>query len=469
VNWFQKLCGVKNPDGSYVEEGTLRALYKRCISIAWPSTVEGVLISLVGSVDTMMVGTLGAAAITAVGLTNQPRMILMVLAQAICTGTTSICARRKGAENKDGANSCLMQSLVIVTLLGLVMSLFGFFCAEWLMHLAGANQDTLGMSSDYFRIISLGIPFNCWTMCICAALRAVGDTKVTMRTNVTANLVNVSLNAILINGLLGFPAMGVVGAAIATFCGAVVSTIMAIAAVLKKGGYYRFSLPKFDKVTLEGLFKVGTGSIAESVCMRIGFFVLARMIAGTGTEAFAAYQIASQVTTLSFVLGDGAAIAGTALVGQSLGAGDKKQAMTCVGVVRRIGVFLSIGLMILIFALRKPLAMLFTDDPTIIFHVSLSFLVAIVGMMPQNGRVIYAGCLRGAGDVKYVAWVALVSVAILRPVITWFFCYPMEAWFPGCYFAILGPWYSFVLDAYAREWMYKARVVKGKWLDTKLA
>ena len=73
----------------------------------------------------------------------------------------------------------------------------------------------------------------------CAILRAVGDTKVTMRTNVTANLVNVSLNAILINGLLGFPAMGVVGAAIATFCGAVVSTIMAIAAVLKKGGYYR--------------------------------------------------------------------------------------------------------------------------------------------------------------------------------------------------------------------------------------
>lgn len=466
---FQKLCGIKNPDGSMAEEGKLKELYRRCISIAWPSTVEGVLISLVGSVDTMMVGTLGAAAITAVGLTNQPRMILLVLAQAVCTGTTSICARRKGAENPKGANSCLMQSLVIVTLLGLLMGVFGFFGAEWLMQLAGANEDTLAMSADYFRIISIGIPFNCWTMCICAALRAVGDTKVTMRTNVTANLVNVVLNAILINGLLGFPAMGVRGAAIATFCGTVVSAVMAISFVLKKGGYYHFSLPRFDRVTLEGLFRVGTGSIAESVCMRVGFFVLARMIANTGTEAFAAYQIASQVTTLSFVLGDGAAIAGTSLVGQSLGAGDKKQAMTCVGVVRRIGVFLSLGLMLLIFLLRRPLAMLFTDDPQIIFHVSLSFLVAIVGMMPQNGRVIYAGCLRGAGDVKYVAWVALISVAILRPAVTWFFCFAMEAWFPGCYFAILGPWYSFVLDAYAREWMYKARVDKGKWLDTKLA
>ena len=78
VELFQKLFGVKDHEGNRIESAELKQLYKKTLAIAWPSTVEGALISIISSVDTMMVGTLGAASIAAVGLTAQPRMIMLL-------------------------------------------------------------------------------------------------------------------------------------------------------------------------------------------------------------------------------------------------------------------------------------------------------------------------------------------------------------------------------------------------------
>ena len=466
---FQKLCGVTDQDGNSVPSPDLKKYYKQSINIAWPSTVEGALLSIIGSIDTMMVGTLGPAAIAAVGLTSQPRMILLICAQALCVGTTALCARRKGADDPAAANSCLNQSLALVTVLGVIMSLVGYFGARPFMRIAGANEDTLEMSTAYFRIISSGLMFNCWSLCICAAMRGIGKTRITMVTNITANIVNVCLNYVLINGKLGFPRLGVRGAAIATVCGTAVSCFIAIGFVCQKNGYFRLRLPRFDRITLQGLISVGSSSIVEAVCLRLGFLITSRLIAGIGTNAFAAYQIVSQVSSLSFTLGDGVAAAGTSLVGQSLGARRKDLAMINVRISRRISVFVSIGLMLVIFLLRRQLALLFTTEEEIILGVTLSFYVVIAGLLPQNGRVVYSGCLRGAGDTKYVAMVALISVTVLRPILTWLFCYPLNNLMPGLQIAVMGPWIAFDIDAVVRNWLLYRRIKRGKWLDIKLA
>jgi len=469
VDLFQKLFGVKDHEGKAIPTPELKDIYKKTINIAWPSTVEGALTAIIGSVDTMMVGTLGAAAIAAVGLTGQPRMIMYVFAQAMCVGTTALCARRKGAGDQKSANSCLNQSLGVVTLLGILMTMIGWFGAEGLMKLGGANEDTLAMSTMYFRIISLSFLPNCWNMCICAAMRAIGKTRVTMVTNMTANLVNVVLNYILINGKLGFPALGVKGAAIATVCGICVASCISLSIIIRKGGYYHLSLPRFDRVTLDGLTKVGGSSMVESVCLRLGFLILARLIAGIGTNAFAAYQIVSQVTSLSFTLGDGVSTGGTSLVGQSLGAKRKDRAMAHANVAYRIGIFVSLGLMLVIFLFRRQIALLFTTDEEIIRGVTASLYVCILAMMPQNGRVIASGALRGAGDVKFVAYCALLSVAILRPVLTWVFCYPVASLLPGMQIAVMGPWIAFLIDAIVRDRLLTHRLKQGKWMDIKLS
>jgi len=469
VDIFQKVFGVKDHEGNQIPKEELKQLYKKTLSIAWPSTVEGALMSIIGSVDTMMVGTLGAASIAAVGLTGQPRMIMLVLAQALCIGTTALCARRKGAGDQAGANSCLHQSLTVISVIGILMTLIGYFGAEWLMKLGGANEDTIDLSVEYFRIISLAFLPTCWQICICAAMRAIGKTRVTMVTNITANVVNLCLNYVLINGKLGFPRLGVRGAAIATACGTVCASIICIFVVCRKGGYYHLALPKFDKVTLSGLTKVGSSSMVESVCLRLGFLMLARLIAGIGTNAFAAYQITSQVTSLSFTLGDGVGTAGTSLVGQSLGAKRKDLAMAHVSVAYRIGICVSLGLMAVITLFSRQIALLFTTDEEIIRAVSLSLYVVILSMIPQNGRVILSGSLRGAGDVKFVAVCALLSVTLLRPILTYVFCYPVESMFPGRNIAVLAPWIAFLIDAVVRDRLTNHRIKQGKWLDIKLS
>ncbi len=467
--FVQKLLGVRDHTGRPIDPAQAKELYRKTLSIAWPSTVEGALLSIISSVDTMMVGTLGAASIAAVGLTGQPRMIMLIFAQALCIGTTALCARRKGAQDRAGANACLNQSLGIITVIGVLMTLAGYFGAEWLMRLGGANEDTFDLSVDYFRIISLAFLPQCWQLCICAAMRAIGKTRITMFTNITANLINVVLNYILINGKLGFPALGVRGVAIATACGTVAASVICLALALRRESYYHLAPPRFDRPTMRGLVRVGSSSMVEAVCLRIGFLILARLIAGIGTNAFAAYQIVGQVTSLSFTLGDGVSTAATSLVGQSLGAKRRDLAMGYARAASKVGFMVAVLLMLVIFVFSRQLAMLFTNDEEIIYAVTLSFFVTIAAMIPQNGRVVQSGVLRGAGDVRFVAVCALLSVSILRPALTWLFCYPLADAWPGMPVAVLSPWIAFLIDAVVRDRLLHHRIRRGKWLDIELS
>lgn len=170
LSWFRRifarLFDIK--DIEFLEETSVKELYKKNWDIAWPSVLEGALLSVINSADTIMVGTVGLSAIASVGLAAQPRMILLILGQSICVGTTAVVARRKGAGDRKAANACLKLSLIIVTILGLAMSLLGFFLAEPFMILSGANEDTLEMSVTYFKVISCAMVFN---YCRCAYAR----------------------------------------------------------------------------------------------------------------------------------------------------------------------------------------------------------------------------------------------------------------------------------------------------------
>ena len=448
------------------------SLYKKMIAVAWPAALEGMLVSLMNTLDTMMVGTISPTAIAAVGLCAQPRMILLLIVQAVCIGTTAIVARRKGEERQDSAVSCMKQSLAIVTVIGVIITTLALLFAEPFLMVAGAEPgDTLPDAALYFRIISAAFIANCWSLCICAAQRGIGKTRITMVTNMIANIVNVFLNWCLIGGNLGFPALGIKGAAIATAIGTCVSSVIAIAVVLKPGNY--LSIPKtgrlrFDSETVKSLIKVGGSSIAEMAFLRVGFLISGRLVVGVSTKAYVSTQIVQQISGLSFTLGDGVGSASTAMVGQSLGAGQKECAKAYVRVAQRISLLMSAVLILIMLLFRGEFPKLFTDDEEIRAAASLCFLVLMVAMVPQNLRAVFSGCLRGAGDVRYVAIVSLFSVAVIRPLLTWFFCYPMNAWFPAMEFGVLGNWISFTVESLIRATLLTKRAYKGKWVNIKI-
>ena len=178
-----------------------REAYGTCLKMAWPSALESVLVALVSSVDTMMVGQLGPAAISAVGITTQPKFILLAVIITLNVGVTAIVARRKGEGDLKGANRCLKQALVISLTLSAVMTAVGLIFTEPLLRIAGAGDDFIVDAVAYFRIILTTNVFNCCAMTMNAAQRGFGNTRVSMVTNVSANLVNVALNYLLINGI----------------------------------------------------------------------------------------------------------------------------------------------------------------------------------------------------------------------------------------------------------------------------
>ena len=447
-----------------------RGMYSDAFAIAWPAALEGALLSIIGTVDTIMVKAVDKYAIAAINLTSQPRMILLILAQALCVGTTAMVSRRKGENDRAGANDVLSLSMLLTTGVGIIISLVGYFLAEPIIKLAGGDGDTTVMAVNYFKIISLGLIFSCWNLCLCAALRATGNTRITMVTNITANLVNVVMNYCLIGGHFGFPALGERGAAIATVIGGFVGFLIALYMVTIKGEYLKLKIRLFgfEKRSVTGLLKVGASSMAESAALRVGFFINNRIIAGVGADALTANTIVSQVSSLSFCLGDGVATAGATLVGVSLGEKRPDKAKGFVRVCMGMGYIVSISLIIGLFFSRRALSGLFTDDPGIIAGASLAFVVLLFGIIPQNSRVVYSGCLRGAGDVKYVAMCSLISVSIIRPALTYILCHPVNALLPGFELSYTAPWIAFVIDAFIRTWLLTRRINSGKYLDIKL-
>ncbi|NLD51479.1 MAG: MATE family efflux transporter, partial [Clostridiales bacterium] len=188
-----------------------RSAYQEVSRIALPAVAEMVLVSLISSADTIMVGTLGKNAIAGVSLPTQPRMIMLAVFFALNVGVTAIVARRKGEERREAANATLRNAIMLVLALSLVIMVTVVLLAEPLMRLAGGNTNTpddaivLHDAIVYFKIMAFGLPVTAISMCINAAMRGVGNTKLTMRVNVISNLVNIFFNYLLIGGRLGFP------------------------------------------------------------------------------------------------------------------------------------------------------------------------------------------------------------------------------------------------------------------------
>ena len=177
----------------------------RALRIAWPSILESFLVALVGLIDTVMVSSLGSYAIAAVGLTTQPKFICLAIFISLNVAVSAIVARRKGEDDRESANSVLMQALIITVALTVVISILAIVFAEPILRLAGTADDTHEPAVAYFRIITGGMIFNVISLVINAAQRGAGNTKIAMRTNMVSNGVNIVFNYLLIGGNFGFP------------------------------------------------------------------------------------------------------------------------------------------------------------------------------------------------------------------------------------------------------------------------
>lgn len=461
---FLSVENMIKPDQVLGELPSNKESYKAAFDLAWPTVVESALISLISSFDSMMVGVIGPQAIAAVGITVQPRFLFLALIMALNVGVTAVVARRTGEGDHEGAERCLRLAVALSAGISLLLIVGSFVLARPLLTLAGAQPDMLGDAVAYFQIVSASLFFTSVSLTINAAQRGVGNTRISMVTNITANVVNLILNYLLIGGNLGFPRLGVAGAAIATSVGFVVGFMLSLRSVTGGRSHLRLSYRKgisFDKKTLVGIWKVGSGSLAEQIFLRIGFFIYAAIVAGLGTLAFAAHQITMNILNLSFAVGDGFGTATTAMVGQALGQKRPDLAIIHTRVIQRMAFGSSILFSILFFFGGPSLARLFTNDEVVVATASTLILITAVVTFFQTSALVLCGCLRGAGDSLYIAFMSVISVTLVRPTLTYIICYQM-GW------GLIGAWIALLLDQFMRFAFTFVRFLKGKWKNIRI-
>lgn len=458
----QKLLG-KNEIKGKLESSEF--YFRKLIAIAWPSALESVLIFLIGSVDLMMVGTIGTLAIAAVGITTQPRLIVLALISSLNIGVTAVVARRFGENDQDGANKCLRQALMINIAIAILMSSLGYIFAEEVLVFAGADSEYMDLALAYFRPLMISIFFTSVSVTINAAQRGCGKTKISLRTNLCANVVNLVFNFLLINGIWIFPQMGVAGAGVATIIGSAVGCIMSIYSLVSRYGFLSFWQKvgyKFDKITLNAITKISSSAIIEQICLRVGIFMFMRIVADFGSVAFATHQACSSIQEISFAFGDGISIATAALLGQALGKNRSDEAIIYGKIGQRIAFAVSTVLFFIFLFGGKYIIYLYDDNPEVIAMGATVMIIIAFTTHMQTSRLVMMGALRGAGDTKYVAFLAMLCVGIIRPISAFLLCGGF--WDLG----LNGAWIAMWLDQAIRATLGYRRFASGKWSKIKL-
>lgn len=453
--------GVKNSE-----------LFKDVVKIAWPSFVELILTQLASMVDLMMVGSIGGAAhpemgtmaLSAVGLTNQPKFLLMTAFIAMNTGVTAMVARYKGIGEKDKANRTVRQGLLFTFCVTILVSILGVIFARPLVIAMGSKEETVTLwATQYLQIQLAGFLTMALTSTVTASLRGVGDSRSSMVYNMIANVVNVIFNWLLIFGHLGFPEMGVAGASLATVLGQLVAFVMAFRIIIKGNGFLKLDFKagfKLHKETMKDLLHIGVPSMIEQMFMRVGMIVFSVTVASLGTVAFATHQVCMNIQALSFMTGQAFAVSATTLVGQSLG---KKRTDMAQCYASR-SQYLAIGaggiLMLIFIFFGGNIVGLYNSSPEVIkMGARIMFFVAFIQPF-QASQFVLAGGLRGAGDTKATAMVIAITTMVMRPIIA---IVLVKAGL-----GIYGAWIALAADQLLRSLLIYLRYRSGKWKLIKL-
>ena len=444
----------------------LRSMTRKAISVAWPAMAESFFVTLAGMIDTMMVSELGTYAVSAVGLTNQPKFIGLTLFFGINIAVSALIARRKGEQRRENANTILLTALVLSVVLCAVITVLFVVLAPQIMQLAGSNADTHEAAVEYFQIIMGGMFFSVLTMVINAAQRGSGNTRLSMTTNLTSSIVNVFFNYLLIGGNLGFPAMGIRGAAIATVLGTVVSAIMAVFSLFRPNSYCRIPLMIREKLrwtreALRSIWLLAYNSSLENIAMRVGFLATAMLAARLGTDEFAAHNVGMSILGLGFSFADGMQVAAVALSGEALGAGRKDDARTYGSICQRIGFIISVVLaLLLLFGGRWFNSLYFREEHVLDMGVMISRYIMVIVLL-QISQIIYTGCLRAGGDVRYTLRAALISVTVIRTLVTVLLVLVFNL-------GLHGIWLGVLSDQLSRFTLMRRRFRQGKWVDMRI-
>jgi putative MATE family efflux protein len=376
----------------------LRPLDREILRLAVPALGALAAEPLYVLVDTAIVGHLGTPQLGGLAVAGTVLTTSFFLFNFLAYGTTAAVSRLVGANDERAAAHQAVQGVWLSLVIGVALLIAGVVLAPAAVGLFGSSAVVRANAEVYLRISALGAPAVLLALVGVGYLRGLQDTKRTLAVAVGANVVNLVLEVVLIYGL----GMGIAASAAATvmaqYAAAAVYGLVVLRNVQATGVELRPDRRRLRALVVVGrdLF-VRTGSLLTALAVATG--VASRL----GTVDLAAHQIAFQLWSFLALVLDAIAIAGQAMIGRFLGAGEADEARRAGRRMIEWGVVAGAGFGVAVVALRSVLVPVFTDDAAVA-SLARDVLLVVALLQPINAVVfVLDGVLIGAGDLRYLA------------------------------------------------------------------
>ncbi|MFT5194369.1 MAG: MATE family multidrug resistance protein [Cellvibrionaceae bacterium] len=443
-----------------------RSLNMQVLLIATPLVLQNMAQTFLGVVDTWFVSDIGTEAIAALGLAGVISYTFFVLFRNSIGSLVAFFGRAHGANDDLKIGDIVWRGLCAAGLLSTTVVILPWLFTLLMGWATPADAPSVrDFGITYLRIRALEVPFILFSAVGWAFMVGRGDSRTPMLLMWSMVALNIFLDWLLVPGNLGFPAMGVAGAAWATVIANLFNAIVSglILWSPKNRGLYNTGNPRLVPwVDIKKVFEVGLPAGFGDFIEIASFTLFFAMIARLGTNVLAANQIAVQYMSISFTFGLAISMAASSLVSQFIGAGDVATAEKAAYRSLAIGM-IGMGLIGATYIISPAfLISIFSDEPAVIeAGVSILRVIAIYQIFDAAG-IVLSGALMGGGDTRFTMFTRLV--------LAWGLFLPM-AWVALFWWdlGIAGAWATALIYLAMLAAVYFWRFRGGKWKTIQLA
>ena len=401
-------------------DSSVKELYKKVFTIGIPVSIENMIYSLMNFIDVFMVGKenvvlgLGTVAVAGLGFANQIFMIFIVSLFGLNSGGGILAAQYYGKKDYKNLKKCLGITITVGLLFSFLFFLMGLFIPEKIIGIFTSDPKVLKLGANYFRIIALIYPLIGLGYSFNMQLRAIGKNQYSLYSTIIGLCINLVGNYLFINGNLGFPAMGVVGAAIATVIARIVSVFYLIYII------YKNKLPMAGN--FQELFKLSWSFIAKALKISLPVFGHEIMwVTGVsmyviifwriGSEAKDAIQVVKSISNLVFTLVFGLSSGTAAIIGQEIGAGNEENAYKYAVELLKISLVIGTAVALFVYAICPVVLILMKVDSAIYpLARQIVFSEGILIIIKTTGTLFIVGVLRAGGDTLWTMFADLIPL-----------------------------------------------------------
>ena len=431
---------------------------KNLISLIIPIFFELLLVTIVGNIDTIMLGYYSDEAVGAIGGITQLLNIQNVIFSFINMATAILTAQFLGAKDYKRVKQVISVSLVLNVLLGLILGGIYLFFWESLLQKINLPGELIGIGKYYFQMVGglcilQGIILSCG-----AILKSHGRPTETLIINVGVNILNIIGNAFFIFGWLGMPVLGPTGVGISTVISRGIGCVAAFYMMCKYCNFTfknKYTKP-FPFKIVKNILSIGLPTAGENLAWNVGQLMIVAMVNTMGTTIIASRTylmlISSFTMTLSIALGQGTAIQ----VGHLVGAGEIKEVYhKCLKSLKIAFIFAFVTTS-LVFLFRKPIMSIFTTNPDILKASLKIFPLMILLEMGRVFNIVIINSLHAAGDIKFPMFMGITCVFTVAVLFSYLFGISL-GW------GLAGIWLANAMDEWIRGLAMYFRWKSKKW------